>query len=252
MKVSILSSGSKGNSTLIITENYKILIDVGTSCLYLEKSLNDLGISPSEITHIFITHTHIDHVSGLKVFHKKYKPIVYLTKKMHKELDYINESYKYIEQLEIIDVLKVTAFKTSHDSEDSLGYVFENGDKSLVYITDTGYINNKNKELLKNRSLYILESNHDVEMLMNTNRPHYLKIRILGDKGHLSNVDCANYLSEFVGEKTMGIVLAHLSEEANSPELAYKTINEALCYNNKQIDNIIIARQNQRTDLIEV
>lgn len=245
IKASVLASGSRGNSTLIVTKTEKVLVDIGTSSLYVEKNLKALDISPFEITSIFITHTHIDHVGGLKVFCKKYNPTVYLTKEMHDQLrDKVTiENYCYIEASVTVGDLNVKVIKTSHDSEDSNGYVFESYKKTVVYITDTGYINKKHYPLLENKNMYIVESNHDLQMLMDTNRPHYLKIRIMGDKGHLSNDDASMYLSEFVGVDTTNIILAHLSEEANCPVLARETLLNKLKKREKQVDNIVVAEQ---------
>ncbi|MDD2181067.1 MAG: MBL fold metallo-hydrolase [Bacilli bacterium] len=254
IKVSILASGSKGNSTYISTETHKLLVDIGTSCLYTEKMLKSIEVKPSSIDSIFITHTHSDHINGLKVFCKKYNPTVYLTKKMHQEIitKFEIDNYVYIDNNLEIDDLNVSTIKTSHDSGESNGYIFESNEKTVVYITDTGYINKKYHKKLKNKNLYIIESNHDVEMLMNTNRPHHLKIRILGDEGHLSNNDASEYLSEFIGPKTKHIVLAHLSEEANSKTTAEKTLIEKLNGRHRELDSIIIADQNERTELIEI
>jgi phosphoribosyl 1,2-cyclic phosphodiesterase len=252
MRVAVLASGSKGNSTYIETDNTKSLIDIGMSNLYIENRLKELNIEPDSIDNVFITHTHIDHIAGLKVFIKKHKPHVFLTQKMYEELkETINfESYTILEDKVYLNDLVVTYFKTSHDAPDSVGYVFESKNEDIVYVTDTGYINNKNFELLKNRSIYIFESNHDVELLMeNPNYPYNTKQRILGDKGHLSNKDSSYYLSKFVGDKTKNIILAHLSEQNNDPILAKTTLEEKL--NNENI-NIMIAKQNESTALIEV
>ena len=143
-------------------------------------------------------------------------------------------------------------FKLSHDAEDINGYIIENKEDSLVYTTDTGYINQKNHKLLQNKTIYIFESNHDVEMLMNSKYPFHIKQRILGDYGHLSNKDSAYYLSKFIGDKTKYVVLAHLSHENNTKELAQTTLENELKNKNKKIPKIIIATQDQRTDLIEL
>lgn len=252
MKFSVLASGSKGNCTYIETAKNKILVDLGMTNLYIEKKLLDLDIEPENINCIFLTHTHVDHISALKVFIKKHNPKVYLTKKMYNELiQTINlDNYVIIDKDILIDDLEVKVFKTSHDTDDSVGYVFKSEDKELVYITDTGYINVKNHELLKDKDAYIIESNHDVSMLMNNpNYPHHIKIRILSDKGHLSNDDSADYISHFISQKTKNIILIHLSEQNNTEKLALDTLVNKL---NNYNGNIIISKQNERTELIEV
>lgn len=252
MKVTVLSSGSKGNTTLILTKNTKVLIDCGNTCKYICEKLKNLNIDPKEIDAILITHTHVDHINGLKVFLRKYNTKVYITEKMQPELQFI-ENYQIIDNHYFtINDIKVDIIKTSHDASDSQGFILTNNNKSAVYITDTGYINIKYHEQLKNKELYIFESNHDIEMLNNSNYPFHLRKRILSDKGHLSNYDSAKYLSDFIGENTKYVLLAHLSEENNTYELAYETLLDRLNVCGKHVDNIIIAEQNQETELIEL
>lgn len=249
MKICVLASGSKGNCTLIQTENTNTLIDIGMSNLYIEKQLNSLGINPDTINAVFITHTHVDHIAGLKVFIKKHNPIVYLTKKMYDELKDIVNEYIILEDDVFIDDLTVKYFKTSHDASDSVGYIFSSANKEFVYVTDTGYINTKYFKLLSNKDIYVFESNHDVQLLMdNPNYPYQTKQRILSDKGHLSNKDSSYYLSKLIGDKTKHIVLAHLSEQNNDADLAISTLKDKIGSN---ID-IRIATQDEKTELIEV
>ena len=123
----------------------------------------------------------------------------------------------------------------------------------MVYITDTGYINESNFDYIKNKNLYVFESNHDVEKLMNNPKyPHHTKIRILSDKGHLSNKDSAYYLSRLIGNNTKYVILAHISEQNNTEDLALETLKETLDRKNIDFNNIMIARQNEMTELIEL
>lgn len=255
MKVSVLSSGSKGNSVLIQTNNAKILIDLGVTKSYVEKSLDELKVDPKEIKAILITHTHVDHIQGLKVFLKKYHPKLYVNKIILSLLHEYIEDFDYVlyDNPHIkIDDIEIEVIKTSHDVKGSVGFIVKNEDKSLVYITDTGYINNRYFDKLSNHNLYIMESNHDVEMLMNGKYPFHLKKRILSDKGHLSNADAAYYLSEFIGDKTKTIILAHLSDDNNTYDKALDTLTGVLLSKNKKVDNIMVAKQKKRTDWIEV
>ncbi len=254
MKVCILASGSKGNSTYVETKNHKVLIDLGTSSLATEKKLKDIGVDPNDIDGILITHSHVDHVSGIRVFIKKYNPNIYTSKIIYKELKdiLINANVIFLNEEIHLDELKIDYFKTSHDTEESLGYILEEEGKSLVYITDTGYINLKYLPKLKNREIYILESNHDVEMLLNGSYPYNIKQRILGDRGHLSNKDSAYYFSKLVGEKTHTLFLAHLSHENNTEALALNSYKEELSKKNIDFNEIYIAKQNERSELVEV
>lgn len=254
MKVCVLASGSKGNSTYISTSNNNILIDLGITSLAVEKRMIQLGIDPSCINAILITHTHTDHIGGLKVFLKKYHPKVYLTDKMYDDLQallYDNE-YEIITEDFYINDTFIQVVKTSHDASDSNGYILNYEDKSVVYITDTGYIHKRHHDKLKNHNVYIFESNHDVEKLRHGKYPYYLQQRILGDEGHLSNQDSSYYLANFVGNKTDHIILAHLSEENNTEELAYETLRKILKKHHKQVSDIQIAKQNEQTGMIEI
>lgn len=248
MKVSVLSSGSKGNTTYIETDNCRILIDVGNTAKYVKEKLEKIGVEPGMLDAVLITHTHSDHVKGLKVFENKYNVPVYITDIMHETLDYLDNYVILKDEFDIKD-MHVNCIKTSHDAPDSRGYIISNNDKSVVYITDTGYINRKYFDILKNRNIYIMESNHDVEMLTNGKYPFQLKQRILSDKGHLSNYDSAKYLSSFMGDNTKYVFLAHLSEDNNTEELAYDTLNSKLKSDNIEI---IIAKQDKETELVSV
>lgn len=250
----VLASGSKGNATFVASSTTQILVDLGPTSLYVEKKLKDIEVDPHNITGIVISHTHADHVNGLKVFIKKYHPTLFLTQKMYDDLIKLFPITDYV----IIDGdfsvgdINITVIKTSHDASDSNGYIFENNEKSVVYVTDTGYINQKNHKKLINKNVYLFESNHDVKMLMEGNYPYYLKQRILSDKGHLSNKDSAYYLSKFIGENTKKIVLSHLSHENNEPDIALNTLKNTLRENDIMFDNIIVATQDERTEVIEV
>lgn len=255
MKVCVLSSGSKGNSTLVITDKVKILIDLGTTTSYVEAALNNLNLDVKEISHILITHSHVDHIKGLKVFIKRYNPVILVTEDMknvlEKELG--NFRYEYYEDKKaIIGDLTVNVIKTSHDAEESIGFVLTNNNSSMVYITDTGYINQKYFKILSNNNLYVLESNHDIKMLMDGPYPYYLQQRVRGDKGHLSNKQASDYLCKFIGDNTRKIVFAHISEHNNSYEKVIETFNEELSKNNMKFDDVLIAKQNEATEVIEV
>ena len=253
MRVCNLTSGSKGNSTYVETNNHKILIDVGTTCLYIENALKSININPSDIDIVLITHAHTDHISGLEVFNKRYHPKVYATLNILNEAKLDSTDYDLIDSLNDISDIKISEIALSHDAKDIKGYIIEENSSSMVYITDTGYINKKYFDILNNRNLYIFESNHNVEMLMNNpNYPYHTKIRILGDKGHLSNEDSSYYLSKIIGKDTKYVVLAHLSEQNNTEEIALNCFNDMIHELNKYHPNVLIAKQNICTDIFEI
>lgn len=253
MQVCVLSSGSKGNCTYIKTNNHNILIDIGNSCAYVERSLQEIGVEPKDIDIVLITHAHIDHIAGLKVFVKKYNPIIISTLKIIEETKITLSNICEIEKELLLEDISIQAIKTSHDTEDSNGYIIEDKNSSCVYITDTGYINERYFKKLYDKNIYVFESNHDVERLMaNPKYPHHTKIRILSDKGHLSNQDSSYYLSRFIGPNTKQIVLAHLSFENNSDELALNVLKDTLEKKGIEIPSIAVAYQNILTKVYEI
>lgn len=217
MKILVVRSGSKGNATLIYDEGRLLLIDMGICQRDLKEACNSIGKNLIDIEAMLLTHEHSDHTAGIKYL----DPLpIYCTKETYDALNVVEilpyEKFK-------IGHLEITPVSTSHDVKNPLGFVIKNKTEKFVYLTDSGKIPAKTLAKLKNADYYVFESNHDVEMLMNTNRPYLLKRRIMGDKGHLNNVQSATYLTKVVGDKTKEIILAHLSEEANCPEVCLKT-----------------------------
>ena len=251
MKISVLASGSKGNSTYIENEGTKILIDLGTSCKYVEDRLRELQVEPNEIDAILVTHDHADHIAGIRVFNKKFGTDVYIMPTMKKSLTFLTNEKNYAINNSLKNI-NFTIFPTSHDTDESIGIVVKSQKSEIVYITDTGYIHNKYYKMISNKDLYVMESNHDVPMLMNSGYPFYLKQRILGDKGHLSNDDSAYHLKNIIGEKTKTIILAHLSEENNSRDLANQALVKQLDKIDHSVENIVIAKQKEKTELFEL
>ncbi len=243
MEALILGSGSKGNSTLLITDSKKILIDVGFSYSKTKMILEKHNLKPQDIDFILITHNHKDHIIGLASFVKREKKFVYIPIGMYQEINkLVDADYLVPLQDDVLELgdLKIRFLHTSHDAKSSVGFVFEDT-KSVVYMTDTGYISQKNLKYMQDKNLYILESNHDPKMLMDGPYPYILKQRIISDTGHLSNEMAGNYLKELIGSNTKEIVLAHLSETNNDEELALKTVKNIIAYD----INIKVARQDE-------
>lgn len=222
MRFHCLASGSKGNAFLLEDGDTRILIDCGSTKQYLTQSFHKVGVDYTSIDALFITHQHSDHISQIKMFKNcavySYSDI----------LD--NPQQIFLVPFEKVQIksLSITTLPLSHDAEKTVGFVIENANEKLVYITDTGYVNERNYGYLKDADYYIIESNHDVGMLMQSRRPHYIKSRILSDCGHLCNEDSASLMSKMVSFKTKAIILAHLSLEANDPLQAVSVMEETL------------------------
>lgn len=216
----IASSSSKGNAAFIYSETTIIQIDMGVSLKQLNEAIKQTPFSLRDIQGLLITHEHSDHVKGLSL--KTYKNLNIPTYAGKRTLRKLTNEIKEENSFEIGD-FTIIPVRTSHDAKHSLGYVLINGHDKLVYMTDTGYIPEETLPYLENAKYYIIESNHDIDMLMNSKRPIDLKERIKSDYGHLSNIDSANYISSLVGNKSKEITLAHLSEECNTPEIAIST-----------------------------
>ena len=250
MLVSVLASGSEGNSTYVETEDLKLLIDIGMNNKYITERLAELGVEASDIDCIIMTHTHGDHTKAMKTFLKKNSPQIVITEGMLEDLEFL----KTYDNLLITegDVeygnTKIQPFKTSHDAIDARGYLIEDGKSSLVYMTDTGYLNQRYFKKLYDKNIYIMEANHDVEMLMNGSYQKWLKTRILSDEGHLSNNAAGFYLSKLIGPNTKKVFLAHLSHENNTEELALKTVQKTLKEYDIDFKDIEVARQREKTE----
>ena len=254
MKICVLASGSKGNSTYIETAKHKILIDIGKNRKYIVSKLAEIGVMPEEIDYILISHLHDDHISALNTFIKKYPATVCLTHPMFMELSSIKDYEKILiyEDDIILNETKIKAIKSSHDSTDSRNFIVEEDGKSVVYITDTGYVNNKYFKTLQNKEIYLFESNHDIEMLNHGPYPKWLKTRVLGDEGHLSNKAASFYLSKLVGSNTKKILLMHLSEVNNSEEKTLETIKETFKEYEIDFKDIKCAKQEEISEVINI
>lgn len=217
MEYALLASGSSGNCTLIKSHGHLVMVDVGLGIREIKEKLSFLGESYNQIEAFFITHEHIDHVKSLKSvdINKIY------TSRGTWPVGSEN-TLEYFQQYSIAG-FKVTPIPLSHDAKNPIGYIFDDGEEKMVYMTDTGYVKKDYFQYITNANHYIFESNHDIRMLLQTNRPFMLKKRILSDEGHLSNDDAAEILTKVIGTNTQSIVLAHISEEANTPDLVLET-----------------------------
>lgn len=249
MKVVVLSSSSAGNSTYVELNNKKFLIDAGLGFNDIKDKLFKLGVTADEIDFIFVTHAHSDHIKSVHSFNRVYNTKIYIGKSTYEEYPKkgLISNYEFIDNIDEIDGIKISKIPISHDKS-GFAYVFEAMNKSVCWVSDTGMINIKYHDLLKNKNIYLFESNHDVEMEMNGTKDEMTKIRNIGDMGHLSNEECAQYLNKFIGDDTKYIMLVHISYHDNTEDLAYKVNREC-------IDNripILLAHEHELSEIIEL
>ncbi len=230
-----LYSGSSGNAVYIKTPDTEILIDAGVSARAVEKNLNAVGSSLANINAIFVTHEHSDHVKGLEVISKKHHIPTHMVSASARaflrdpEASLLNDLYLHPASYSVkLGRTTVTAFPTPHDSAASVGYTVSYKNEKFGLATDIGHITSEITEALTGADAVVIESNHDVDMLMMGPYPYPLKRRVLSDTGHLSNANCAK-LAKFLAENgTKHFVLAHLSKENNYPPAANIVTREAL------------------------
>lgn len=228
-KVCQLFSGSSGNAIYVQSQSTKFLIDAGVSAKKLDIALSNIDVNPDELDAIFITHEHIDHIKGVKVFAARHKTPVFADENVLEKMianGSINEKItaeKISENMHFCSA-EIIPFRLSHDSVACYGYRFNLPDgRSVSICTDTGYITDEARKSIKGTDLIFLESNHEITMLQNGFYPYNLKQRIMSEKGHLSNSDCAAYAGEIVKTGTTRLVLSHLSRENNHPDIARQT-----------------------------
>ncbi len=239
MYFDVISSGSKGNATLVVGKNTVLLIDMGVALTRLEEGLKECNLCKSDISGAIFTHNHADHISGIKFLSPS---VMYaLEGTLPGSLSHVIELFKPF----TIGEFNITPIKTSHDATNPCGFVIKDENEKLVYVTDTGYFVPESIELAKNPNYLIIESNHDIKMLLMTNRTYELKCRIMSEHGHLCNEDSAMAAVELLGPKTKEIVLAHLSEEANTPELALEAYRKVFRYHNININKYTLTCANQ-------
>lgn len=270
MRIKVFSSGSAGNCTILLFDKFNILVDCGITKKEIEENLNEYFLSIRDIDALLITHEHIDHIKSLPSFLKIEGLPIYMSKGTYNALiDYYmnhkKEAIAYTIQslfnkgsLYIINKIedsifyepftigncKINTLPLFHDARETIGFSFNWDDKRFVYITDTGYVHQEIYPLISNANAYILESNHDPEILMHSSRPYPLKIRILSDHGHLSNVDSMVTLAHIMGPNTKLVMHAHISQECNLTqivELTRKKVLDEYAINTEGIEFVILA-----------
>ncbi|HEL1805818.1 TPA: MBL fold metallo-hydrolase [Streptococcus suis] len=228
---SILASGSSGNCFYLETDKKKILVDAGLSGKKITSLLAEIDRKPEDIDAILVTHEHSDHIHGIGVLARKYGMDIYANEltwqAMESKLGKIDVAQKHIFELGAMKTfgdLDIESFGVSHDAICPQFYRFMKDDKSFVMLTDTGYVSDRMVGIVENADAYLIESNHDIEILRSGSYSWNLKQRILSDKGHLCNEDGADAMIRSLGNRTKKIYLGHLSKENNIKELAHMTM----------------------------
>ena len=238
----IIASGSKGNATIVVSNKTVLLIDMGITLTRLEEGLSEIKLSLNDITGALFTHDHADHISGIRFLSPKIMYGLEGTLPSLSNVVYLNKEFK-------IGDFNITPIETSHDATNPCAYLIKDKNSSLFYMTDTGAFLEDSLPLIKDPTYLIIESNHDIKMLLHTNRPFDLKNRIMSDKGHLCNEDSAIAAISIAGEHTKEIVLAHLSEEANTPEVALEAYQKIFKHFGIPFNKYLIRCASQRVSL---
>ncbi|WP_313132347.1 MBL fold metallo-hydrolase [Anaerocolumna sp.] len=237
MDLCSISSGSSGNCTFVGSKNTKLLVDAGISGKKIENGLNSIDVHPEDIQGILVTHEHADHIMGLGVLARRYNTPIYGTAETinailrMKNIGRIAEDllhYVVPDKSFQINDITVEPFSTSHDASNPVCYTFQSDGHKVGMATDLGKYDDYIISKLSDSEILLLEANHDINMLMVGGYPYYLKQRILGDRGHLSNDYSAKLLCKLLHDKLKHITLAHLSKENNYEELAYETVRVEL------------------------
>ena len=233
MRLCSIASGSSGNCIYVGSEATHLLVDVGISGKKAEAGLNSLGLTGRDLDGILVTHEHMDHVAGLGVMARKYDVPIYATPGTLEEIQKMENLGKIDPELfrEVKEDVKLTIkdltvnpMKISHDAAQPVGYRIAYGNKKVGICTDLGVYNDYTVECLKGMDALLLEANHDINMLQVGPYPYYLKQRILGNRGHLSNENAGRLLDRVLNDKIQAIMLGHLSKENNMPELAHEAV----------------------------
>lgn len=234
LELCTLASGSSGNSLLVTDGRTHVLVDAGISCRRICTGLKELGVEPTELAGVLITHEHSDHISGLTTLTKQLRLPVYASPGTGRQLCYriafLEELLRPVAPGEGFSVggLAIESFPTSHDAAESVGYALSAGGRKAAVVTDLGYVTGAVLRVIRGADLLVAEANHDVEWVQSGPYPYHLKARILGDRGHLSNEAGAELAWTAVEGGARTVVLAHLSHENNTPARAHEVVRGVL------------------------
>lgn len=254
MRFSILGSGSKGNALYLESKDTGLLIDAGFSGKQISSRMAAIGLDIIKVKGICLTHEHNDHIIGAGVLSRRLKIPVLANSgtfagaaakigKLHQRKEFATGEQFFFQDLEI------RSFRTLHDTNDPVGYVISDGQHTLGYCTDTGKVTHLMAARLLQCDALILEFNHDLEMLKNGPYPLALQQRVRSSHGHLANVDAAEFLKQLLNDRLQYIVLAHLSETNNLPEIALRAAQQVVSGSRSKL---ILSSQHKPVPIIEL
>ncbi|ELH1842436.1 MBL fold metallo-hydrolase [Staphylococcus pseudintermedius] len=233
--MSVLASGSTGNATYVESDKGSLLVDVGLTGKKMEALFEQIDRKISDLSGILVTHEHSDHIKGLGVLARKYGLPVYANEKtwtcIDKKDSKIPLDQKFVfnpHETKSIAGFDIESFNVSHDAIDPQFYIFHNNYKKFTMITDTGYVSERMKGMIRGSDAFMFESNHDVDMLRMCRYPWKTKQRILSDMGHVSNEDAAHAMNDVITGQTKRIYLSHLSQDNNMKDLARMSVSQIL------------------------
>ena len=260
VSVTVLASGSRGNSAVVASSRTRLLVDAGISCRETFKRMRSCGLDPSQLSGIVISHEHSDHVGGLATLARKLRIPVYITaptrNAWERSLDGAHSSDERLADFRsrqenfqagrsfTVGDIEVSTFTIPHDAADPVGFTFRSEGVKVAIVTDLGYVPASVREQLRGCDVLVIESNHDVEMLRGGPYPWSVKQRVMSRVGHLSNDALADYFTNDYDGQAAYVVLAHLSEQNNHPELARRAAERALAGHGSLLHNrLLLAMQ---------
>lgn len=255
-----LSSGSSGNCYYIGNEFHGILIDAGISASSIRKFLKSLNVSLQTIMGVLITHNHNDHIRGLEVLTRKCHIPVFTTDNIWKSIisPHRNITSDCIREIPLqkkfyLAGFDIEAFPVCHDAPETIGFHISCENRKVTIVTDLGHICETSAQYIKEANLLVIESNYDEQMLISGSYPHYLKLRIKSDHGHLGNHQTSAFLAEAINDNLSHICLAHLSKNNNTPEKAIHTLNETFLLHGIELSDqqrVMVLRRNVPSEMI--
>ncbi|MEN0589275.1 MBL fold metallo-hydrolase [Kurthia gibsonii] len=235
MKFSVLASGSTGNAVYVESGDQAFIVDAGLTGKKMEQLFAKIDRDIKKLSGILVTHEHSDHIKGVGVLARKYNVPVFANEKTWQAMTPsvgnipLDQRFQFnMETVQAFGTLEIESFGVSHDAADPMFYTFHENGRKLAVITDTGYVSDRMKGIIRGADAFVFESNHDVNMLQMGSYPWSTKRRILSDVGHVSNEDAAIAMSDVVFEKDTHIYLSHLSKDNNMKDLARLSVAQTL------------------------